>query len=206
MKSQRTIVYIDGYNLYHAIDDLKDDSLKWVNLRTLAEGMLRTGENLHQVIYFSAYATHYPDAYKRHRAYVSALQEERVKVVMGQFKKKFPRCGACGARYPTHEEKETDVNIAIHLIRDTLQDSYDRAIIISADTDMRSAVEMARTLSGTKLIDIVAPPGRRKFARSLNPLFELTKGRIASARLKEKYVKDGALICEAPPKYRKNKP
>lgn len=206
MKSQRTIVYIDGYNLYHAIDDLKDDSLKWVNLRALAEGMLRTGENLHQVIYFSAYATHYPDAYKRHRAYVSALQEERVKVVMGQFKKKFPRCGACGARYPTHEEKETDVNIAIHLIRDTLQDSYDRAIIISADTDMRSAVEMARTLSGTKLIDIVAPPGRRKFARSLNPLFELTKGRIASARLKEKYVKDGALICEAPPKYRKNKP
>lgn len=203
MKTKRTIVYIDGYNLYHAIDDLKDDSLKWVNLRALANGMLRDNEKLHQVIYFSAYATHYPDAYKRHRSYVAALREEGVKVVLGQFKKKFPKCGACGARYPTHEEKETDVNIAIHLIRDTLQDTFDRAIIVSADTDMRSAVEMARSLSATKLIDVVAPPGRRKYAKHLDPLFEITKGRLASARLKESYTRDGQVIAAAPQKYRK---
>lgn len=201
MLSRRTVVYIDGYNLYHAIDDLKDDSLKWVNLWALAETMLRDGEHLHQVIYFSAYATHYPDAYKRHRAYVAALKEERVKVVMGQFKKKFPKCNVCQARYQTHEEKETDVNIAIHLIRDTMQDTFDRAIIVSADTDMRSAVEMARGLSGTKLIDIVAPPGRKKYARQMNPLFELTKGRIQGCRLNRSYSRDGKLVSEVPVKY-----
>ena len=202
MPDKRAIVYIDGYNLYHAIDDLKDDSLKWLDLRKLAESMLRDGEILHQVIYFTAYATHFPDAYKRHRAYVEALKEERVKVVFGKFKKKFPRCSACKARYPAHEEKETDVNIAIHLVRDTLQDSFDRAIIVSADTDMKSAVEMARGLSGTKLIDVVAPPGRKKFARQLNPLFELTKGRIAECRLKSKYQRGGEIVCEVPTKYR----
>lgn len=203
MHSKRTIVYIDGFNLYHAIDDLKDDSLKWLNLRALAESMLREGEHLHQVIYFSAYATHYPSAYKRHRAYVKALKQVRVKVVLGQFKKKFAKCNACQARYQTHEEKETDVNIAIHLIRDTLQDSYDRAIIVSADTDMKSAVEMARGLSGTKLIDIVAPPGRKKYARHMNPLFEITRGRIARCRLDESYRNADGVIAEVPAKYRK---
>lgn len=206
MKSKRTIVYIDGYNLYHAIDDLNDDSLKWLDLKALAESMLREGEHLHQVIYFSAYATHYPGAYKRHRAYVAALKEEGVKVVLGQFKKKFPKCGVCRAKYVSHEEKETDVNIAIHLIRDTLQDTFDRAIIISADTDMRSAVAMARGLSGTKLIDVVAPPKRKKFARELKPLFEITKGRIKSFRLKESYRNGSKMIAEVPVKYQKQHP
>jgi hypothetical protein len=168
--------------------------------------MLRPDEILHQVIYFSAYATHIPDAYKRHRAYVAALKEEGVVVVLGQFKKKFVNCRICRAKYQTHEEKETDVNIAMHLVRDTLQDSFDRAIVVSADTDMRSAVEMSRTLSGTKLIDVVAPPGRRKFARHMKPLFEITKGRIAKARLKEKYTKSGSLVAEVPTKYRKAAP
>jgi len=206
MKSRRTIVYIDGYNLYHSIDDLKDDSLKWLDLRKLAESMLRDDEHLHQVIYFTAFATHYPGAYKRHRAYVAALKEERVKVVLGQFKKKFPKCNVCQARYQTHEEKETDVNIAIHLIRDTLQDTFDRAIIVSADTDMRSAVQMARNLSGTKLIDVVAPPGRKKYARQLEPLFELTRGRIKSCRLKDKYQSGGDTVTSVPAKYQEPKP
>ena len=178
MTKKRTIVYIDGYNLYHAIDDLHDDSLKWLNLHGLAESMLRPDESLHKVVYFTAYATHIPPAYTRHKAYVAALKAEGVSVCFGQFKQKFRKCKLCQGKYITHEEKETDVNIAIHLIRDTLQDSFDRAILVTADTDMKSAAEMARSLNGTKRIDFVAPPGRRKYARDLAPLFELTKGRI----------------------------
>jgi hypothetical protein len=29
-------VYVDGFNLYHAIDGLGDQRLKWISLRTLA--------------------------------------------------------------------------------------------------------------------------------------------------------------------------
>lgn len=198
-----TIVYIDGYNLYHAINDLNDDSLKWLDLRALSESLLRQDERLKQVKYFSAYATHIPDAYKRHRLYVSALQEERVNVIMGQFKKKYPKCKICGAKYKSYEEKETDVNIAIHLVTDTFLNSYDRAIVISADTDMRSAIEMARGINGTKQIDSVSPPKRMKYARVLNPLFEVTLGKIRASRLKDRYkTKDGQII-QMPLKYKK---
>lgn len=198
----RTIVYVDGFNLYHAIDELKDDSLKWLCLRRLSESMLRDGEDLKSVKYFSAYAKWLPDAYSRHRAYVQALQAEGVQFVEGTFKKKALKCRTCKAQYWTHEEKETDVNIAIHLVRDTLQGVFDRAIIVSADTDMRSAIEMAKKLSGTKKIDVVAPPGRRARSRALAPLFEITQGRLKKCRLKDTYNLGNGKCATVPVKYR----
>lgn len=199
--ARRTIVYVDGFNLYHALDDLHDDSLKWLCLRRLSESILRDGEDLKQVKYFSAYATWMPDAFQRHRDYVAALQAEGVKFIEGKFKKKYLRCKVCRAQYQTHEEKETDVNIGIHLVADTLQGSFDRAVVISADTDMACALKMARELSGTKQIDVVAPPGRMKFARSMAPLFELPKGKIRAARLRDVYDLGGGKQVRVPVKY-----
>ena len=96
---KRTYVYVDGFNLYHAINDLRDDSLKWLCLRRLSENLIRPDEELSKVKYFSAYATWMPDAYARHRAYISALQAEGVQFIQGQFKKKYLKCKVCGAQY-----------------------------------------------------------------------------------------------------------
>lgn len=199
---KRVSVYVDGFNLYHALDELHDDSLKWLCLRRLSESIIRGDEQLKSVKYFSAFATWMPDAMLRHRAYVEALKCEGVKFIEGNFKKKFLKCKVCGAQYHTHEEKETDVNIAIHLIKDTFHNEFDRAIVISADTDMASAVAMARQLSGTKRIDVVCPPGRFSRARSLNPLFELPRGKIKAARLADKYVTGTTTSVSVPAKYR----
>lgn len=199
---RRVFVYVDGFNLYHALDDMHDDSLKWLCLRRLSESILRGDEELRSVKYFSAFATWIPDAMLRHRAYVEALKCEGVKFIEGNFKKKYLKCKVCGAQYQTHEEKETDVNIAIHLIKDTFHDLFDRAIIISADTDMASAVRMAKDLSGTKKIDVVCPPGRYARARSLNPLFELQRGKIRAARLDDRYVTGDGTIVTTPAKYK----
>lgn len=200
--ARRVMVYVDGFNLYHAIDELRQDSLKWLCLRRLSESIIGPREELRAVKYFSAYANFIPEAAARHRAYVHALEAEGVKAIMGQFKKKYLKCKICGARYETHEEKETDVNIAIHLVRDTMENSFDRALVISADTDLSTAVTMARQLSGTKAIDVVAPPGRMSRSRSLNPLFELTKGKIRAARLRDEYDIGGGRKVEVPAKYR----
>ncbi len=70
---KRVSVYVDGFNLYHALDELHDDSLKWLCLRRLSESIIRGDEQLKSVKYFSAFATWMPDAMLRHRAYVEAL-------------------------------------------------------------------------------------------------------------------------------------
>lgn len=181
----RVNVYIDGFNLYHAMDDLGDDTLKWVDLQLLSANIMNRSQTLNVVKYFSAYATWRPDAYKRHRDYVAANESQGVEVILGRFKEKTLTCkSVCGNTFKTHEEKETDVNIGAHLIADALQDTFDTAYIISADTDLTAVIKLAQTLTGgTKRIRAVAPPGRMSRSRELDHLFMITKGKIRASLL-----------------------
>lgn len=54
----RVACFIDGFNIYHAINDLRRNELKWVDLRKLMACF--TDPKVHAlgpVYYFSAYAT-----------------------------------------------------------------------------------------------------------------------------------------------------
>lgn len=198
----RVNIYIDGFNFYHAIDDLGDETLKWVDLYTLSENIIRDYQILNTVKYFSAYATWRPDSYKRHRDYVSALEARGVTPIMGRFKEKRLTCKVCKTEYVTHEEKETDVNIGAHLIADATQDKFDTAIIISADTDLAAVVRLARELIGkNKSVCTVAPTGRFARGRELGHLFEITKGTIRKSQLPDSVVTSEGII-ERPEKYR----
>lgn len=181
----RTNVYIDCFNLYHAIDDLGDGTLKWVDLHLLAQNILNKYQTLNEVKYFSAYATWRPDSYKRHRDYVSALEAQGVTSVMGRFKEKRLVCKAvCKQPYVTHEEKETDVNIGAHLVADALRGTFDTALILSADTDLSAVVRLTKEIVGPeKRICTVAPPGRYARGRELGHLFSITKGKLRASQL-----------------------
>jgi uncharacterized LabA/DUF88 family protein len=198
--SKRTIVYIDGFNLYHAIDDLREPHLKWVDLWALSEKLLRGDQSLVAVKYFTAYATWRPASYRRHERYVAALEEHGVTPVIGRFKRKSVKCHArCRQTYITHEEKETDVNIGVHLIADALRDRFDRALVMSADTDLNSAVALARLEAPAKRIDLVAPPNR--MGRNSAALFEVTKGRVRSSLLPAQIVRADGKIITRPSEY-----
>ena len=100
---------------------------------------------------------------------------------MGRFKVKTMRCQAeCRQKYDTHEEKETDVNIGVHLMADAQQDRFDRALVVSADTDLNAAVALVLKETNKK-IDIVAPPKRKN--RNSRALFEIAKGKVANSLL-----------------------
>ena len=183
MRMKRVITYIDGFNLYHAVDDLKDQSLKWLDLWALSESLLRQNETLKAVNYFSAFATWLPDPYARHRTYVAALQARGVTTIMGKFKQKPRSCRACGAKWIGHEEKETDVHIAVRLVADALLNDFERAIVISADSDLAPALRVVRQHQPGKELFVAAPPGRFASARDLGPKLEVTKGKIRKCLL-----------------------
>ncbi len=155
----RVCVYIDGFNLYHAIHNLKDNRLKWLNLKALIGFFLDPNvHRLQEVYYFSAFATWKPDAHTRHIAYEKALKISGVKTIMGKFKNKDRSCNNCGATWIGHEEKETDVNIALYLLNDAYQDKYDEAIIISQDSDLFPAIKLVKQHFPAKSIKIITPP------------------------------------------------
>ena len=197
--SNRTIVYIDGFNLYHALDDLREPALKWVNLWSLSERLLRPDDSLVAVKYFTAYATWRPDSYRRHQRYVAALEACGVSPVIGRFKAKTVRCHSCRKSYVTHEEKETDVNIGVHMMADLLTGRLDRALIVSADTDLNAAVLLARTEAPAKQIDQVAPPGRKN--RNSAALFEITKGKVRASLLPDAITRKNGKVVQRPANY-----
>jgi hypothetical protein len=94
----------------------------------------------------------------RHQEYVKALEATGVTPVMGHFKNKDRKCFACGAEWVAHEEKETDVSIGITMLNDAYKNLYDRAYLITRDSDLMPAIRMIRSEFPTKEIVAVAPP------------------------------------------------
>lgn len=196
------IAYIDGFNLYHAIRDLDRPNLKWLDLWALCESLARPGEALGEVNYFSAYATWRPTTHQKHIEYVKALQHVGVKCIMGHFKEKPMGCKACAATWVRHEEKETDVHIAARLVADAYKGRFDRAILITADSDLAPAVKIVKAAFPRKQILVVAPPRRFSHARDLKPALELTPGRLAKCLLPETATTPGgAVIFNRPASY-----
>jgi uncharacterized LabA/DUF88 family protein len=46
------------------------------------------------------------------------------------------KCPLCLKHYQAHEEKKTDINIAITLLADGVADKFDTALILSGDSDL----------------------------------------------------------------------
>jgi len=159
---KRVIFFIDGFNLYHSIKDLKKNYLKWLDLRKLCSEFAPDPYfSIVKIYYFSAFAKWRKNAYKRHREFVKALESVDVGIVLGNFKEKHWKCCHCKRDQLRHEEKETDVNIAVYLLAEAFNDNFDRAIIVSADSDLAPAIKKVKELFPQKEIRILTPVGRK---------------------------------------------
>jgi uncharacterized LabA/DUF88 family protein len=204
----RVVAFVDGFNLYHAIDELRTAHLKWLDLWKLCQRFARENFQLQSVLYFSAFATWRPDAYKRHRAYVAALEHHRVEPIMGHFKQKDRRCHQCGARWVAHEEKETDVNIALHLLNHAYKNSFDCALLISNDSDLAPAVRMLKAEFPGKWVRILTPPNKRtskelvQAAGGFQHVRSIKQSHIADALLPASITLADGSVVERPAQYK----
>lgn len=172
-------VLIDGFNLYHAIKGLEKPHLKWVNVKALAACFVNAqDEQIQRVLFFTAPPHHTPQPVQiRYDAYTKALKHHGVEVIEGKFKEKFIELKHNGQSITkkTHEEKETDVNLALAVVEDAYERISDKLIVITNDSDISPAIRMAGIKNTDLKIKIVTPPllidSRTKKPR--NPNFEL---------------------------------
>jgi uncharacterized LabA/DUF88 family protein len=142
-----------------------------------------------------------PAQFARHRDYVDANVARGVIAHMAQFKEKPRKCRSCGARWIAHEEKETDVQIAVHMVADALKGEADRLIVVSADTDLSPAVRMIAASASEREVFVASPPGRFARSRGLKPRLELTAGRLGKCLLPETIQVSGTKIVKRPASY-----
>lgn len=116
-------------------------------------------EKINTIHYFSAYPLWIRDKTHRHKIYTDALRSTDINIVLGQFKEKERKCLAdCRKHFKSHEEKETDINIAIKVLADAFRDEFDTACIVSGDSDLSPALQTVKKLFPTKRIGVVLPP------------------------------------------------
>lgn len=168
MATNRVAFLVDGFNVYHSIRDVErrvgDASAKWLDLRSLCASYLYRLEGraeLEAVHYFTAYAGHRsPKTVHRHKRYIRCLEDTGVTIELAQFKEKSIRCKKCGRHFTKHEEKETDVAIAVRLLEILVEDRCDTAVILSGDTDLASAYRTATRLVPDKTVTFAFPYNR----------------------------------------------
>ena len=132
---KRVVFYIDGFNLFHALDENYNfHKYKWLNLDKLSRCFITSQYTLREVFYFTSYATWNRSKVQKHQLYIKALQTVDVQTILGRFKHQTKRCRLCRQTYSVPTEKQTDVNIAVKLFQDAINDLFDRAIIVSGET------------------------------------------------------------------------
>jgi uncharacterized LabA/DUF88 family protein len=156
----RYCFYIDGFNVYYSLNNRRLSKYKWLNYRGVAEAVITTEDTITGVFYFTTFVRWKPAAVSRHKQYIKALRSVGVQTVLGRFLKKKVRCHICGKYYTTREEKQTDVNIALHLLCDAVNNLYDRAVIVSGDTDLVPAIEAVHKTFPDKEIGVMFPVRR----------------------------------------------
>ena len=201
----RSHFYIDGFNLYHSIDDLGESFLKWCNLWKLSEGIAHSrGEALVGVTFCTAY---YPGDHGkriRHEAYKKALEAVGVKCVWGHYVTEPASCKKCNVEWTKRTEKETDINVALELYDDAVRDVYDTAYLITADSDQAATARMLKKRYPNKALVSVAPPGRRHSKDILHHAkgsISLTRDQIERAHFGHAVMVDGVPPVLRPREY-----
>lgn len=169
----RTIVYVDGYNLYYGL--LRKTKFKWLDLFDLFKNrLLEPDTELIQVRYYTAPVLGRmcddPNSPQRQRLYLQALRKmnaEKIDIIEGKILATRPIKRLVAAlpevphldRVQVHDfnEKKTDVNIAADLLADAWMDRYEQAVICSNDSDLEAALAAVRRHHPAKRIGLVAP-------------------------------------------------
>lgn len=152
---------IDGFNLYHAFDcNPKYRKYKWISLSGLCKCFLTGKDSLAGIEYFTTLATWDAGKVARHKLFIKAQENEGVNVIYGEFKRKDRKCRNCNTFFKSFEEKQTDVNIALRLLQLAFQEKYEKAVIVSGDTDLIPAIKAVRSLFPSKQLGVVIPIGR----------------------------------------------
>lgn len=167
----RTIVYIDGFNLYYGL--LSNSANKWLDLFSLFQNhVLSAATEVIDVRYYTApllaRACDDPESPHRQRTYLQALRKmppKRVTIVEGRLEitKPYvrlvhpPSDGAAGAQVYKLSEKKTDVNIASDLICAAFLGTCEQAVICTNDSDLAPALAAVRKHCPSVRLGLVVP-------------------------------------------------
>lgn len=147
---KRSIIYIDGFNFYYGMLIDRPD-LKWINYQRLAELLRPDDEIVHVRLFTAMVDRHKAFSEKRdrqQRLWAALKTQPKMTLTEGKFAKRereclVPTCHSPMRKFAALEEKQTDVNIALQIVRDVQTLVPDNIVILSGDIDLLPALDVA---------------------------------------------------------------
>jgi len=214
----RIAAYVDGFNVYYNCfrgpRNASNTDLKWLDYRALFDAMFPGHEITIVRIYTAIVSNPHDDPGQamRHDAYLRALDTvPGVEVYRGRFRR--AKRDAVLARPPegvdpsqvvyVYQEKKSDVSLASHLLMDTLDDRFDRAVLLTNDTDFVVPVELVRVRYGREVI-IVSPDRavNKELKKAASAGWVLDRGLLAKCQLPDPVVDSEGRSIHKPEKWR----
>ena len=173
----RTIIYIDGYNLYYS--RLKGTPHKWLDVGTLFRDLiLKPQDPSANVVCIKYFTSPVKASYARHgdaSAHAQTQYHRALKAIHGDLIQIIQGFHIFGkTNMPLHvegeepdkqnlvpvwmiEEKQTDVNLALQVYRDAVRGECDHQVICTNDSDLEPALQLVRQDAPNVQIGLVVP-------------------------------------------------
>jgi len=205
---ERVITYIDGFNLYFGLKSKGWRRYYWLNPQRLIENLLKPDQKLVFTKYFTARVNNNPrdpGKHKRQATFLEAIDTlPDTRIYYGHYLPKQQTCFKCGATWNAHEEKMTDVNIAVEMLNDAYEDAFDTAMLVSADSDLAMPVESVTTRFPKKRVVIACPPNRhsKRLEAIASACFIIGRKKFHDSQFEDVLTKPDGFVLKRPATWR----
>jgi uncharacterized LabA/DUF88 family protein len=199
------IGYVDGYNLYHGLREAGLRRFYWLDIPAMIRQLLKPDQVLIRTRYFTSRTSFPPATVKRQTTYLEALQTlPDFDLIEGRYDGEPDNCERCGEPFVKHNEKMTDVNIAVAMARDAFGDQFDTAILVTGDADQVPTVRLISELwPGKKRVVCAFPPRRvsSELKRTARGCVHISEAVLRAAQLPEIVTKEGGILLARPTRW-----
>jgi hypothetical protein len=204
---ERVVAYVDGFNLYFGLKRSGFKRYYWLDPTALGSSLLKPSQQLVATHYFTARirdnGNNVADR-KRQNDYIEALGLRGVQCQFGHYLEKTRECRKCHATWPDYEEKMTDVNIAIQLLLDAVDDAFDVALVISGDSDLTTPIQRVRQRLPAKRVIVAFPPRRysSELKRCASGYVNIGEDKLRTSQLPDPIIKPDGFLLQRPASWR----
>lgn len=200
---QRVNIYVDGFNFYFGLKSKMWKKYYWLDTVSFFEKFMKENQTLVNVYYCTAIQKNNGKKERQDLFFSANKLNPKFKLILGKFLQKKVRFG--GNEYITFEEKQTDVNIAVQMIRSVILDQCDISIIVSADSDLIPPINLIRELNPNHKIYCFFPPNRHSadLTKQSDGIINLARyeSRFKTSLLPEKLSLQNGYVIEIPPSW-----
>jgi len=160
---KRVTFYIDGFNLYFGLKSNGWKKYYWLDMVKFCSNFIKPDQDLIAVKYFSAIPKNHAGKRRRQADLFNANQiDPKFQLFLGVYHKKSIRCQAsCKEPFEIYTEKQTDINIAVEIFRDIINNNTDVVCLISGDGDLVPVVKfISNTANISQRVFVFTPPKR----------------------------------------------